>query len=366
MVDTHMTDSTENNKGISDCLAELYDLDKPAGQIFCNTHTTLGFSAAMNKVMRMIEASMKLEEAVKTFMVDLDYDTKNSSVAGQALDMMLRLVAPEYSHKPWNRHKQFMVYLRERDLDGHLFCYKDARFGCLFKAAAIAIYNFDNISCFLEDFPDINNRLACLVREVMVLPYLKPVLVVWATLGLHLVEPFYARTIKAGATHSSLMSFFKSLYNSMARPVDMSFFLCEEPLLDGVGVGLFQGVKENYGLDVVISVVQLAKEFQEEVVMVANLTMEEARIVLARQRRDYKIDEEQFPAQYPVMEQATNIDDTPVNNVVCERTCGKVDYRLQKLKILEVESRSIILQKTQSMRDNKPSHSGASRESWRG
>ena len=158
MVDTHITDSTEDNKGISSCLAELYDLDKPAGQIFCNTHTTLGFSAAMNKVMRKIEASMKLEEVVKTFMVDLDYDTKNSSVAGQALDMILRLVAPEYSHKPWNRHKEFMVYLKERDLDGHLFCYKDARFGCLSKAAAIAIYNFENISCFLEDFPGINNR----------------------------------------------------------------------------------------------------------------------------------------------------------------------------------------------------------------
>ena len=38
---------------------------------------------------------MEAEEVVKTFMVDLDYDTKNYSVAGQALDMMLRLVAPE-------------------------------------------------------------------------------------------------------------------------------------------------------------------------------------------------------------------------------------------------------------------------------
>ena len=190
----------------------------------------------------------------------------------------------------------------------------------------------------------------------MVLPYLKPVFVVWATFGLHLVEPFYARTIEAGATHSSLMSFFKSLYSSMAKPIDVSFFLCEEPVLEGVGSGLFQAVKENYGLEVVGSVVQLAKEFTEEVVKVANLTMEEARIVLARQRRDYGIDEDQFPAQYPVMEQATNINDTPVNNVVCERTCGKVDYRLQKLKNLEAVSRSIILQQTQSMRSEKPSN----------
>ena len=180
MVDVHMTDSTAHNKEIASCLAELYDLDTPAGQIFCNTHTTLGFSSGMNKVLRLVESGMHLEEVVKTFMVDLDCDTKNSSVAGQSLDMILRLVAPEYSHKPWNRNTEYKQYLKEKDLDGHLFAYKDARFGCLSKAAAVALYNFDNISSFLEEFPDISNRLACLVREVMVLPYLKPVLVVWA------------------------------------------------------------------------------------------------------------------------------------------------------------------------------------------
>ena len=307
-------------------------------------------------MLRLVEAGMHLEEVVKTFMVDLDFDTKNSSVAGQALDMILRLVAPEYSHKPWNRNKQYKVYLQERDLDGHLFAYKDARFGCLSKAAAVALYNFDNISNFLEDFPDINNRLACLVREVMVLPYIKPVFVVWAAIGMHLVEPFYARTIQEGATHSSLKKFFKVLYQSMARPITSTFFLLQEPLLDGVGSNMFEAVKKNYGLEVVDSVVQIAKEYMEEAKMVANLSMVELRIVLARQRRDYGIDEELFPADFPVLEQAVNIDDTPVTNVGMERSCGKVDYRLQKLKHLEAVSRSIILQKTQVMRDNNPSN----------
>ena len=82
--------------------------------------------------------------------------------------------------------------------------------------------------------------------------------------------------------------------------------------------------------------------------------MEELRIVLARQRRDYGIDEELFPAEFPVLDQAGNIDDTPVTNIGMERGCGKVDYRLQKLKNLEAVSRSIILQKTQEMRDNSP------------
>ena len=355
MVDVHMTDSVEHNKGISPLLAELYDLDTVAGQIFCNTHTTLGFSSGMNKVMRTVELGMKMEEVVSSFMVDLDYDTKNSSIAGQALDMMLRLVAPEYSHKPWNRHGQFMVYLKEHGHNGHLFAYKDARFGLLSRAAAIAHYHYDHISSFLDDFPDITNRLACLVREVMVLPYLKPVLVVWATLGLQLVEPFYARTIQQGATHSSLKVFFKEIYESMEQEVDESYFCCDKPALAGVSEGLFCSVKKGYTQEVVDVVVEQASLYMEEVKQLTNLTMVEVRQVLARQRRDYGIDEQQFPAQYPVMEQAGNIDDTVVTNIGMERSCGLVDDRLQHLNHLEAVSRSIILKKTQSLRENKPS-----------
>lgn len=59
----------------------------------------------MNKVKRLVDSDMETEQEVKGFMVDLDYDSKNSSLAGQALDMILHLVAPEYSHKPWNRNK---------------------------------------------------------------------------------------------------------------------------------------------------------------------------------------------------------------------------------------------------------------------
>ena len=42
----------------------------------CGTHTTLGFSSAMNKVVRMLEAEMKMDQVLKGFMVELDIDTK--------------------------------------------------------------------------------------------------------------------------------------------------------------------------------------------------------------------------------------------------------------------------------------------------
>ena len=42
------------------------------------------------------------------------------------------------------------------------------------------------------------------------------------------------------------------------------------------------------------------------------------RVVLPRQRRDYGIGED-FPATYPVDDQAPNVGDTPVNNLAMER-----------------------------------------------
>ena len=126
-----MTDSTEHKKGFAAFLAEIYDLEKPAGQLYCGTHTTLGFAATMNKVMRLLEAEMSMENMIQSFMVDLDVDSKNSSVAGHALDMCLKLVASEYNAKPWNRNKEFMLFLEERGIRVGLFAYKDSRFGCL-------------------------------------------------------------------------------------------------------------------------------------------------------------------------------------------------------------------------------------------
>ena len=48
-----------------------------------------------------------------------------------------------------------------------------------------------------------------------------------------------------------------------------------------------------------------------------------------------------------------NIDDTPVHNIGMERQCGQVDYRLKKLGTLNAVSRSIILQKSQELRDGQ-------------
>ena len=75
-------------------MKDLYSLDKPAGHLFYGTHTTFGFSSALNEKMKLLEGDMRVDHFFAGFMVGLDMDisSNNSSVADQYLDMCLKIV----------------------------------------------------------------------------------------------------------------------------------------------------------------------------------------------------------------------------------------------------------------------------------
>ena len=112
---------------------------------------------------------------------------------------------------------------------------------------------------------------------------------------------------------------------------------------------MFNGVNNAYGPDVVAAISDIASKYMEDCIKLSNFIMPKLKMILVIQRRDYGLCQV-FPAQYPVNEQASNIDDTPVTNMAMERLCGKVDHTLHKLKQLETVSRSLILQHTEQLR----------------
>jgi hypothetical protein len=351
-VDALFTDSVDHNKGVNFILQEMFDLDKPPGQLFCGTHTCLGFSNCQNKMVMEVERKMKLETVLSQFMVGMELDSKSGSLAGQALDMQLKLVAPEYKHKSWNYHGLYTLYLEQRGVELSLFSYKDARFGLLGRASAVLLHNYNHLEYFLSDHPHISNKLACLVRELMNLPHLKVIYSCFALLGVHLVEPFYSRTIQSDATHSTLKVFYQGLYDSLTKDkVTTDFILLEKPHFPGVSDNLFSSVKQSYGDNVLRAVKAVALEQEEDVLLLINYMLPEMAKVLGRQRRDYGLDEVAFPVEFRVEDQASWVDDTPTNNMDMERLMGKADYRLQKLQTLPAASRSIVLQKTRALRE---------------
>ena len=144
-----MTDSTEHNKGFTALLADMYNLNTVKGQLFCGTHTTLGFSRAMNNVSAAVERDMTLKAIFNNFMIDLDFDSKHGSVRGQACDVIWWLVAPEFLHKAWNYYESFLKYLKDRSAELVLFDYKDQRFGCLSRTYAVILY----MKTYLANWP---------------------------------------------------------------------------------------------------------------------------------------------------------------------------------------------------------------------
>jgi hypothetical protein len=46
--------------GFALILQQIFDLDSPKDQLLCGTHTTLGFSRAMNNVLAAVERDMTL------------------------------------------------------------------------------------------------------------------------------------------------------------------------------------------------------------------------------------------------------------------------------------------------------------------
>ena len=137
----------------------------------------------------------------------------------------------------------------------------------------------------------------------------------------------------------------------MSNTVNNEFVLLTKPLLGGISEVIFKEVKMSYGEDVVDALIQVVSDNADEVIKLTNLMLPELKTVLARQRRDYGLDQENFPAQFPVENQATNLDDTPVHNIGMERFHGLVDYRLKKMGTLSSVSHSKILGKSETLRN---------------
>ena len=106
-----MTDSTAHNKGISEKLATTFNREKIAGQIFCDSHTVLGFDRGISKVLNKIEEKMGMTNIFNSFLLDVDIDQRKDTVSMSTVSWTLSLFGPDNINKPWNYYKDFKIYL---------------------------------------------------------------------------------------------------------------------------------------------------------------------------------------------------------------------------------------------------------------
>ena len=350
-VDLHITDSVAHNKFIHEDVPKLFDLDHDVGQVFCATHTGLGLCRSLNSSIHSIEQSVGVSNIMDGFVVQIDFESKNGSIVGQFVDCITRLVGMELKHKPWNRGEEFKLFCTSQDKPYEMFLYKDERFGCFPKACAVCIFSRQALQDFLMTNPNIDNRLACLVRDIFQQEYAQLTMAVVAVFGIQLIEPFHAVTISKDSSHKSLQIFFRELYKKLTSPITKEFFVMDKPWYPGISPSLFKGVKEGYKDHVVESVKEFIDEHLDEAVKVANFFQPDLAQTLARQRRDYGISEE-FEAEFPVEELSKHAaENAPVHNLGMENFCGLVGHRTAKNRNLEASSRAIVIQGTKALRD---------------
>ena len=68
-IDVHMTESRSHNKGIAKNLGETFHRKEIAGQIFCDSHTTLGFDKGIAKTIHTIENKMGMQNIFSGFLL---------------------------------------------------------------------------------------------------------------------------------------------------------------------------------------------------------------------------------------------------------------------------------------------------------
>ena len=232
-------------------IAEKLGREDPAGQLFCNVHTTLGFDRSIKDVIHGVENEMGLKNIFLGFMLDVDIDQCKGSVSLQLLAWALNMFGPDWIQKPWNYFLDFKAHMiKQGNKNVHLFSLKDARFGCLSKSAAVALYHWTDFQLFLSTHDTITNKLACLTRDAMEFDYIKSVLAVVAAFGIQLIEPFFIITKSKKATHSGLQSTFTDMYAGLKHDeIDENFFTFKSSALRGVSDKLVQEVVKNeYGL----------------------------------------------------------------------------------------------------------------------
>ena len=354
-VDVHMTDATAHNKGLSTKLAEKFSREVEAGQIFCDTHTVLGFDRSMTKEIQSIEGSMGLQTIFNSFMGNVEIDQKQDTVATATVSWCLSLFGPDKSSKPWNYYQEFTTFMKRSNKPVYLFSLKDAHFGKLSKSSAIMCYHWDDFTCFLESFSEISNKLACLARDALNLQYVKVVIAVVAAIGVHLISPYHAKTISKKENHTSLKWYLKILHSELSTfSVDEEFFKFVEPAFESVTPKIFKQVLKEYKIDVLNSVKEVAELHLKDCITLANKMIPQMADLLARQRGKH-YDFGNYPREYLVFDQCEDIDNTPVHNLQMERQCGDIDHRLKQKANINVVNRGTILKNTENLRGSTPS-----------
>ena len=93
-VNLHMTDDTAHNNGVSTEAANHLSREEPAGQLFCNPKTALGYYRCTKKIINNGEQKMGMDNLINCFVLDININQQTYTVPLSFINWMLNLFRP--------------------------------------------------------------------------------------------------------------------------------------------------------------------------------------------------------------------------------------------------------------------------------
>ena len=236
------------------------------------------FSRTMTDLFTTLDTTLGPEKVFAGFQVSMA--EIHSLVLENWLEVSLRLVSPDFDHKPWNYSGAFSLFIApQKNLGKRL---QKVRYNAFPFSCGLALHLDSPICAFLAKYSNITNTLACIVRSFEELEYLRILATVGAIIGIHLVEPFLSLTTSTTVDYSKLQSSFPVLYQNLVETKPELLLDITKPALSFTSQERFESVR--YPQEILLSIQSAIETYRGPIVTVLKLLLPRLAAGWERQR----------------------------------------------------------------------------------
>lgn len=345
-MDFVMTDATSHNIGVPALVGARLETDHQPDQLLCQVHPVMCFNRELSSLWKDVELTIGRDKIYANFLHVPGHSYP--SVTDQFLDVITRLISPDFDHKPWNKSKAFDQFIGQ-DKKVYAKSLRTERFERLTYAAATVVYSFEDVKNFLATM-EYTNELAIISRQFLKLDFFKVMSSVGALLGLHLVQPFLALTFAKRTNHDVITDAFRRLHTALLSVAPQEFLRVDGPALPFVSDEVFAARK--YPEEICVSILEMAETHREDVVRLIGLLLPRLAHAFERQRGQVC----GFGATNPEECQLASYDQNklsgaPVHNMAAECHVGSInaELKLRGSAHLPTASRSVVCGKNSDL-----------------
>ena len=350
-INYQMTDAAAHNLHVDEMVAMDLGVDHVPQHLFCQTHPCLMFNRKLVEVVRDVENHLGTDKIYSSFLVNAT--TQHATVFEQYLDCVVRLVSPDFDHKPWNYSKMFHLFVAPKK--NLAVALKMERFNRFVYLCAVVLYMQDDFHAFLQKHDHISNTLACIVRSFASLDFLSIFCGVGAAIGVHLIQPYLNITYFHPMTYSELIPAMHLLYNDLLNCNPVNLLDLTQPAFNFVSHDRFQQ-SNTWPKEIVTDVQTFIQLHQSRVVPILQAVLHRMADGFLKQRGHVFGFARGSNEELCLDSSDSNLDMAPINNLDSERDVGTINYELKihGAKQLACSSKSHVKAKLVDLVELKP------------